>query len=77
MNHTIQACLARWLMAFLVGSLLNSCAGGGGSGSISGNEGGSSPINEQESVMYHKALNKCYKTGGHRIVKIDGHLRCY
>ncbi len=52
------------------------CASGGGGG-VQGNEGGSEPSNEKEAVAYKKALLKCYKTGGHRIVKIEGQLRCY
>lgn len=52
------------------------CAGTGGSG-LSGNDGGSSPNNAKEEISYKKALLKCYKTGGHRVVKIEGRLRCY
>lgn len=52
-----------------------SCAGG--SGGLAGNEGGSAPISEKEAIEYKKALLKCYKTGGNRIVKIEGRLRCY
>jgi len=50
-----------------------SCQGGG----IAGNDSGSDPLNEQETVEYKKALVRCYKTGGNRIVKIMGELRCY
>ncbi|MBP9706625.1 MAG: hypothetical protein KBD78_03215 [Oligoflexales bacterium] len=53
-----------------------SCAGGGG-GSVIGNQGGSEPINQDEAVNYQKAINRCYKTGGSRIVKIEGRLRCF
>jgi hypothetical protein len=53
-----------------------SCAGGGGGGVI-GNQGGSDPINQDEAVNYQKAINRCYKTGGSRIVKIEGRLRCF
>lgn len=54
------------------------CAGGGGGGgSVDGNDGGSAPVNAEETVRYKKALLKCYKTGGNRIVKIEGTLRCY
>lgn len=51
-----------------------SCATGG---LVSGNEDGSAPINEQETVQYQKAINRCYKTGGTRVVKIEGKLRCF
>ena len=44
---------------------------------ISDNDSGSTPLNEQESLEYKKALVRCYKTGGSRIVKIMGELRCY
>ena len=69
----------QWLFFSLLWALFSiSCAGGGGSGShLSGNKGGSSPINAQEEVQYKKALLKCYKTGGNRVVKIQGKLRCY
>jgi hypothetical protein len=55
--------------------LLLSCASG--SGGVTGNEGGSEPINEKESLEYKKAIVRCYKTGGNRVVKIMGELRCY
>jgi hypothetical protein len=44
---------------------------------LSANEGGSSPVSEKEAVAYKKALLKCYKSGGTRVVKIMGQLRCY
>jgi hypothetical protein len=53
-----------------------SCASGGG-GSVSGNETGSEPINDKEALEYKKAVVRCYKTGGTRVVKIMGELRCY
>ena len=56
--------------------LATSCAGSGG-GSLQGNDGGSGPINSNEEVAYKKALLKCYKTGGNRVVKIEGRLRCF
>jgi len=46
-------------------------------GSVRGNEGGSEPLNEQESLDYQKAVSRCLKTGGSRIVKVKGELRCY
>ena len=56
--------------------ILSSCASGGG-GSLGANEGGSQPINDKETKEYKKSLLKCYKTGGTRIVKIEGRLRCF
>ncbi len=51
--------------------------GGGGGGGVSGNENGSEPINGSESLEYKKAVVRCYKTGGTRVVKIMGQLKCY
>ncbi len=48
-----------------------------GSGGVTGNEMGSSPINKSEETAYRKAVNRCYKTGGTRVVKIKGKLRCF
>jgi len=42
-----------------------------------GNDGGSPPISEAESKLYQRAILKCYKTGGSRVVKIEGELRCF
>lgn len=44
---------------------------------VAGNERGSEPINENEANEYKKAVMRCYKTGGTRVVKIMGELRCY
>ncbi|MES2745912.1 MAG: hypothetical protein V4655_10825 [Bdellovibrionota bacterium] len=58
---------------------LNACAGGVGSSSTTSqsNDGGSSPINAREEIAYKRAINKCYKTGGSRVVKVEGQLMCY
>jgi hypothetical protein len=58
---------------------LGACQSGGGGGSdgVSGNEGGSEPINPTEERAYKRAILKCYKTGGSRVVKIEGQLMCY
>ncbi|MBF0441001.1 MAG: hypothetical protein HQK54_03785 [Oligoflexales bacterium] len=56
--------------------LVHGCKTGGG-GSVPGNDGGSNPITREETIEYKKALSKCYKTGGSRIVKIEGQLKCY
>lgn len=50
----------------------------GGGGGIHG-EGlpSSEPINATEAREYKRALLRCHKTGGTRIVKIMGKLRCY
>jgi hypothetical protein len=55
---------------------LAACANGGG-GNVPGNENGSEPINDSEASEYKKAIVRCYKTGGTRVVKILGELRCY
>ncbi len=59
--------------------LLAACQGsglGGGTG-LQGNDGGSSPVNPSEERSYKQAILKCYKTGGTRVVKIEGQLKCY
>ncbi len=63
----------------LIPSLLTYCSGGGSmsSAEIIGNENGSQPINETEANDYKRAVVRCYKTGGPRVVKIMGQLRCY
>ncbi|SMF71339.1 hypothetical protein [Pseudobacteriovorax antillogorgiicola] len=74
------------LLGLCLGILCTSCqSGGGGAGGSSGrsnssiHSGGESsqPINPKEDKAYKRALLKCYKTGGSRIVKIEGKLRCY
>ncbi|MEN9835552.1 MAG: hypothetical protein RL011_1745 [Pseudomonadota bacterium] len=44
---------------------------------VAGNENGSIPLNDDEAIEYKKAINRCYKVGGTRVVKIMGELRCY
>ena len=39
--------------------------------------GSTEPLNEAEKVEYHRALNRCLKSGGSRIVKVLNQLRCY
>ena len=55
---------------------LTACAGGASSGS-NANSAGSSPVNTDEEREYKRAINKCYKTGGSRVVKVEGRLMCY
>jgi hypothetical protein len=57
--------------------LLSACQSGGSGPELSGNEGGSEPINPTEERAYKRAILKCYKTGGSRVVKIEGQLKCY
>ncbi len=64
--------LSSW--AFIV-TLFAGCQSTGGG--VAGNEDGSSPANEIEAHEYQKAVNRCHRTGGTRIVKIMGELRCY
>jgi hypothetical protein len=54
-------------------ALTSACQTGG----VAGNDKGSAPINAEEANDYKKAVNRCYKTGGTRVVKIMGQLRCY
>jgi hypothetical protein len=44
---------------------------------VEGNELGSAPINRLEVVEYKKAIAKCLRAGGTRVVKIEGRLRCF
>lgn len=53
--------------------VLSSCQTGG----VSGNEEGTAPANEIEAHDYQKAVNRCHRTGGTRVVKIMGELKCY
>lgn len=70
--------LSSLILIATLSPIVTSCAGGGGSSaSQSANEGGSSPINAQEETEYKRAINKCYKTGGSRVVKVEGRLMCY
>lgn len=48
-----------------------------GVGQVLGNENGSVPANQSEVGEYKRAVLRCYKTGGTRIVKIEGNLRCF
>lgn len=57
-------------------AVLTSCQTGG-LGMVQGNEGGSQPISEQEAYDMQKAVNRCHRSGGTRVVKIRGELRCY
>jgi len=61
-------------------SMLSGCqtgGGGGGAGGVAGNENGTQPVNEQEGYELQKAVNRCHRTGGSRVVKIKGELKCY
>lgn len=44
---------------------------------VNGNESGSEPINSKETYEYQNAINRCHKTGGTRVVKVMGELRCF
>lgn len=49
----------------------------GCAGSMGFNDGGSQPVNEEEALAYRRAMQRCHKTGGTRVVKIEGNLRCF
>lgn len=59
--------------------VLTSCqtGGDGGGTSVSGNDKGSPPQNSEEASEYQRAVNRCHRTGGTRVVKIMGELKCY
>ncbi len=63
--------------SFILTLMLACQSGGGGSSGLGGGKPGSQPVNSKEERAYKRALLKCYKTGGSRIVKIEGKLRCY
>lgn len=67
------------IASLLLASLLSltSCQGGLGGRSVMGNEGGSEPVNEIEAAEMQQAVNRCHRSGGTRVVKIRGQLRCY
>ena len=62
-----------------VSMILSACSNGGAwtGGSVAGNEGGSEPVNAQEAFEFQKAVNRCHRTGGTRVVKIKGEIKCY
>jgi len=74
-SHRLFCCVA--LLSLV--ATMSACAtgGNGGGGSVAGNENGSEPVNQKETYEYQKAVLKCYKTGGTRVVKIEGALRCF
>lgn len=64
-------------VGFILASLYG-CAGSGGSLMTGGySKASSEPINRREEIHYKQALIRCHKTGGSRIVKINGILRCF
>jgi hypothetical protein len=69
------------LLIFQLGiaSIICACASGpsGGGAQLSGNENGSKPFNEREALEYRSAILRCHKTGGSRVVRIEGQLRCF
>jgi hypothetical protein len=64
------------LHIFLLLTFLGGCQSGGSGGSGVSNES-STPANEKEAIEYKKAILRCYKSGGTRVVKIEGNLRCF
>lgn len=39
--------------------------------------GNSIPLTPKENALYKRAMMRCHKDGGTRVVKIDGKLRCF
>lgn len=76
-DRPVKSFLQRGFAVLLLALTIQACAGGGGGGSVSGNEKGSEPVNSKEAVEYQNAVNRCYRTGGTRVVKVMGELRCY
>ena len=73
----LNSCLTGFLMSLVVLMAISACSTSSGSGEVRGNDNGSVPVNENEAVEYQKAINRCTRTGGTRVVKIKGELRCY
>lgn len=63
-----------WAIFLLMNFLFAACAS---SGLNLHNDNGSEPLNEQERIEYKRAVLKCYKIGGNRVVKIEGELKCF
>ena len=61
------------LSALLMIPVMTSCS----TLQVVGNEEGSEPNNEIEQREYMKAIRRCHKMGGSRIVKVQGELRCF
>ena len=61
------------LSALLMIPVMTSCS----TLQVVGNEDGSEPNNEIEQREYMKAIRRCHKMGGSRIVKVQGELRCF
>ena len=67
--------LSKFILCLFVILGTSACAHQGSS--IAGNDQGSKPVNDNETIQYKRAILKCYKTGGSRVVKIQGKLKCY
>ena len=65
--------LAALVMTSAMIPVMTSCS----SLQVVSNEDGSEPINEVEQREYMKAIRRCHKMGGSRIVKVQGELRCF
>jgi hypothetical protein len=65
------------LRSIIIACLLMSIFAGCATTGLTGNDEGSMAINAAEGKEYQKAINRCYKTGGTRVVKIEGRLRCF
>ena len=44
---------------------------------VAHNEDGSLPANNVERKKYQSLIGRCFRTGGTRLVKISGELRCF
>lgn len=63
-----------WAFLLITSALLTACVS---SGLNLHNDNGSEPLNEKERILYKRAVLKCYKIGGNRVVKIEGELKCF
>jgi hypothetical protein len=71
LNHIVRLAVAGILAASTLA--VSACS----TLQVAGNEEGSLPANENEQRDYMKAVRRCHKMGGSRVVKIQGELRCF
>jgi hypothetical protein len=63
------------LLGILISVLLMTTACMSGVASFEG--GNSEPLTTKESNLYKQSMIRCHKTGGTRVVKLNGKLRCF
>ena len=81
MRHAMKPIFVMFVLLASVASLSSCSTSGNGildvGVDISGNEGGSKALNSREGYELQREVNRCHRTGGTRVVKIKGELKCY